>query len=784
MENQFLQKNDNFQLVDTIVMYLKYWQWFVLSIVVCCVLAYLYLQTVPKVYQRVAALQINEDSKPDAAVFGERSQFKAKVNVNNEIETLKSLHLAQEVVKRLNLDVSYMTKKGMKKVDLYTQSPVVALFPDSIDKTPLSFQLKLLPDNMVQLSDFVLGDSKIDQTIKVRLSEKTLTPAGNIIIFPSSHYSTDLQQPIEVSKSNIRTVSRMFAESLTVFLSSKENTVILLEMEDVSTQRAEDFLNTLISVYNENCLKAIVTALQFVNGKIVVAKNELDSIDSKLELFKRQNLVTDFRDAGSQNRKEYSDYSRKAQEAQTQINIAKSIQKDLKNVNKRWDLLPTNMGLNHQAIELSIAQHNDLIQKRNRLMVDSGEKNPVFVELNNSISSLRQSISQTIDNLIKTNTMQLKSFQSQADMITTQLASNPEQERELQSIELEQSIKKDVYLYLLKEREDKQMALVTTTNSQIISMPSGNSAPVRPKKMKIMLAAFMIGTGIPFSIIWGKNLINTTVRGKDLKDFPIPSLGTIPLVEITDSEKLILVESQDTNAINESFRSVRFELDRTCKPNLKVILFTSMEPGCGKTFISANIAKSFALAEKRIVLLDMDMRTASLSKFINSPDWGISDILRKHLYTPEGYNYDGFDIIPVGSMPPNPSELLMSDQLKPLIEKLRDEYDYVFIDSTPIDLFHDARIIGQYADLSIFVLSENYTDRRKLTELKNIFHNREFKNMRVILNCSEQQQPSEIYNAYYEKISKPQQSRLKEERYSTGLLLPKTQKTGRKSEID
>ena len=321
---------------------------------------------------------------------------------------------------------------------------------------------------------------------------------------------------------------------------------------------------------------------------------------------------------------------------------------------------------------------------------------------------------------------------------------------------------------LLKQREENEIALVTTTtNSRLISMPSGGSAPVKPKKVQIMLIVVMAGLGIPGSVIWGLSMINTAVRGKiDLSDFPVQSLGTIPLTKITDPKDLILVQPQGRGAINEAFRIVRTNLDFTCKPDLKVIMFTSMEPGCGKTFISANIAKSFSLTDKKIVLLDLDLRTASLSKFINSPVSGISDILSKtkdHLFIAEAQNYDGFDIIPVGSIPPNPSELLMSDQLKALIEKLKDEYDYIFIDCTPIDLVTDAVIVGQLADLSVFILRENYTDRRKLPDLINIFHSGKFKNMRVILNGSSEQQPSgKYYNAYYDKISKPQQPRLTE----------------------
>ena len=707
-------------------------------------------------------MYINGDSKYGTdAVFDERGQIRDKIDVDSEIEALRSPQLLQEVVKRLNLHINYKIN-GIKKVDLYAQSPVFVLFLNSIEQEPISFQLDIISDSIVQLSNFVLGEIKISQTIRTGLNEETSTPVGNIVILPTRHYSTEMQLPLEISKSRIINIAMFYARSLKVSLASRKKTMIHLTLEDVSQQRAEDFLNTLISVYNENWLseknQPVIATLRLLNEKIEAAKKDLDEIDDSLELFKRQYSVIDIRDAGWQARKEFSEYSGRAQVVQNQISVAKLIQKDLKDVNKRWELLPSNLVLNHQAIESSISLHNDLIQKRNRLIVDSGEKNPVLVELSNQISSLRQTILQTVDKLITTSNTQLRNLRSQAQKMSAQIDSYPEQERELQSLEREQSAKNDLYLYLLRQREENEMALLTAkTKSRLNGIPSGSSAPVKPQKYQIFLIAFIAGMGVPCSIIWGWNVVSPAVRGKiDLNNFPVQSLGTIPSVRITDPEKdMIQVHGHGRGAINEAFRIVRTKLDRTCKPVLKVILFTSMEPGSGKTFVTANIAKSFALAGKKIILLDLDMRTASLSKFINSPESGIANFLnnpKDRLFIADSDSYDGFDIIPVGAIPPNPSELLMSDHLESLIGDLKAEYDYVFIDCTSVDLVTDALIVEQYADLSVFVLRENCTNKRKLNELVNIFHSGEFKNMRVILNG---QPLKKYYNAYYDEVSKP-----------------------------
>ncbi len=770
MGNQMVSKNDDFQILHIGGKYFKYWPWFILSVILCCGLAFLYIKSTPKTYKRTAAVLINEDSKPDiSAVFsGHDDQYnKVKVNVNNEIEAFKSPQLTQEVVKRLRLNINYAKKEGLKKTDLYVLSPIIAAFPNSYEPGPFSFQVELLPDSMVVLSNFVQKGNSVFQSIKTKFNEVTSTPMGNIVISPSLHYSSDQNiMPIDVSKSDINAVAMGFSKALKISLSNKLNTVIDLEMEDVSIQRAEDFLNTMISIYQENWLteknQATITTLNIINERIPLIEQELKGIDSRLEQYKSKHLLTDTRDAASLYRKESSEYSGKILEVSNQITIAEYIQTYLNNNNKTANLLPTNTGLNNQAIESSIKQYNDQLLERNRLLVNSGENNPVIMNLNSSLQSLRQSIVQTVDNLITTLNLQLSGLQSQEGKMTVNIASNPGQERQLISIEREQNIKESLYLYLLQKREENEMALIVTkTNSRVISPPLGPMNPVKPQKVRVLLIALLAGIGLPGSIIWGRDAINTTIRDRnDLSALSAPLLGVVPEAKGTGKKGMLLVKENGRGAINESFRIMRTNLDFKLTPDMKVIQFTSMEPGAGKTFMAVNLAMSFALAGKKIVLLDLDLRTATLSRMIEYPELGISNMLSKmvmdeRFFIEKDYFYPGFDIIPAGPMPANPSELLMSDHLKTLIEKLKTVYDYVFIDCTPFDLVVDAAIVANLADFSIFVVREKHTDRRKLPELNNIYHSGKLKNMHIALNASKAEMPSEKYNAYYSKKIKP-----------------------------
>ena len=760
MENQFTSRIEDFQIVQLLEKYLKNWPWFVLSVILCLGLAFLYLKSTPKQYKRAAAVLIKDDYQQDITAAFSGNSYLINTNVSNELEAFKSPQLAQEVVRRLKLNISYVTKEGLRNIDLYTQSPIIAVFSDSHESEAFAFKVELLPDSVIVLSNFYQNNSKIQQSVKTRFNKETATPVGAVMISPSLYYSPDMSyRPINVSKNEINSLALKFAKAVVVSLSSKENTVVVLEMEDVSIQRAEDYLNTLINVYRENWVveknKGTISTLAFLNERIAITEQELTEIDSKLELYKRRNLVTDVRNAASMQMSQSLEYSGRIQEIRNQVSIAQSIQEYLNDNTKVSELLPNTTGVNNSALETSISQYNTLLTDRNRLSANSSELNPIIIERTKSLQSLRQSIINTVDNLVASLSVQLSGLQAQEARMTSNIASNPGQERHLISIDREQKIKESLYAYLLQQREENEMALVVSaTNLRVINPPVGDMIPVKPNKIKILLIVLIVGLGIPCGIILGYDFINVTIRDKkDLADLPAPLLGIIPKVHIEAENKMLMVQDHGRGAINEAFRILRTNFKFACPKDTKVIQITSLDPNAGKTFIALNLAMSFAVAGKKIALIDMDLRMASLSNLIGNPEKGTTYMLNGKTYDKaiikKDYFYPGFDIIPAGLVPPNPSELLMNDELAKLIEKLKVSYDYIFIDSTPIQPVADAIIVAQHADLSIFVVREQITDRRKLPELKNVFYGEKFKNMRLVLNGSVTETMSNKYNAYY-----------------------------------
>jgi capsular exopolysaccharide synthesis family protein len=362
---------------------------------------------------------------------------------------------------------------------------------------------------------------------------------------------------------------------------------------------------------------------------------------------------------------------------------------------------------------------------------------------------MRQSILHNVDNLITALSVRLSSLRSQESTLTANIVANPDKEKELTWIERELKTKEALYLYLLQQREENELARnVASTNFRVITPPTGSTAPFKPSKRKMFLAALIIGMAIPFGVITGWDVLNITVRNKnDMAQLPVPTLGVVPLAKKkSDKRGMLFVQDRGRDALNESFRIVRTNLELHCmQNNIKVIQFTSMESGSGKTFTSLNLAMSFALAGKKVALIDLDLRTAALSKYIDYQELGVSVTLNKlevddHFHVEKDYFHPGFDIIPAGPVPVNPSDLLTGENLKTLINGLRKTYDYIFIDVMHIGAVADAVIVGQIADLTVVVLRENYTNRRKLAEISTFSNSEKFKSICAILNCSNDQQ--------------------------------------------
>ena len=734
------ESGNELNLMDLLHICLTNWKWFVLSLVACMGLAYLYLLQAPRVYTRTASVMIKEDNKNGSMAndFGFSTDLTSlgfKNNVDNEVLVFKTYRLMEKVAERLHLDVSYTIQPRLRKIELYRQSPVLLSFPEAENSQTFALQATPLNENEVLLSDFVVTneqgkEQKIAEQVKATLKDTIATPVGKVVVNPSFYYTDQYYNtPIQVRKSNLEAVAKSYQNNLQTSLASKTSTIINLTLQDVSIARAEDVLNTLIAVYNEAAIddknQITVNTSEFIAERLVIIEKELGSVDADIEKFKQENRLTDITSESGMYLESTSRFQQEGVMVENQLTMAKYIREYLSDPKKASDLIPANTGISDANIEQQIAVYNETLLKRDRLISNSSNRNPVVMDLNNNLGAMKQTIIRAIDNLIVSLDIKSDNLRMQEEQITKRISAVPTQQKYVLSVERQQKIKEALYLFLLNKREENALTqAMTESNMRVLDEATGSSAPIAPKSAMILLAGFILGLAIPAGILWLRWANDTRVRSmKDVQDrTALPLLGEIPALE-KNQEKLVVKEGS-RDAVSEAFRILRANMDfmRGGDEHMQVLLFTSMNAGAGKTFISSNLAASLVLTHQKVVLLDLDIRKGTLGKQAGYHGEGITNYLSgkvtdvaKLICSDE--LVPGLDVIHAGPVPPNPAELLQSKRLDALITELRSRYDYILLDNVPAGLVADAQIVARLADLTICVIRAGVLDRRQIPAL-------------------------------------------------------------------
>ena len=760
------QPDDFLRIQDLLYLCLARWKWFVLSLMVTIGVATVYLLRTPAVYTRTASVLIKEDSKgksvsSDLESFSEFGLFQSGTNVNNELITFQSPALMTEVVKRLRLDMNYFVPgKFHRQVAYGLTLPVDVTINDLPENESAGFTLKIQPDGTLYLSDFIRNGTDLDEKdVKGSLLDSITTPLGKIIIHTTPNYVKGEAYTLYVGKSSLYNAVNSCSSNLSVSLNSEKASVIDLSFKDNSTQRAEDVLSMLISVYNENWVKdknqIAVSTSMFINERLGVIERELGNVDEDISSYKSEHLLPDVQAASSMYMAQSSEANAQILSLNNQLYMTRYIRNYLANDANRTQLLPANSGIESANIESQIAEYNKQLLQRNSLVANSSTENPLVVDMDQALASMRGAIIRSIDNQIVTLNSQIKSLRQTEQQTTSRIAANPTQAKYLLSVERQQKVKEALYLFLLQKREENELSQAFTAyNTRIVTPPHGSMLPTSPVHKNIFMVAFALGLLIPVVIIFMRENMNTRVRGrKDLENLTIPFIGEIPLFtrkkkgilgKKPQEVKAVVVKEGNRDIINEAFRVLRTNLEfMTGKDKTSnVIIMTSFNPGSGKSFLTMNIAMSLAIKGKKVLVIDGDLRHASASSYIDSPDKGLSDYLGgridnlDEIIVPDP-KHKSMDILPVGTIPPNPTELLFDERLKQTIDTVREQYDYVLIDCPPVELVADTQIIEKLADRTIFVVRAGLLERSMLSELEKIYDEKKYKNMSLILNGTE-----------------------------------------------
>ena len=766
-----INKNNAFQqeeqsdinLSDIWGMIWGYRWWYVLTLAICIVCAAFYLYKTPSTYSRSAKVIINEDAQDatlrDIANISGFAGQGSSVNVNNEVEAFSSPDLMKTVVERLGLQTSYVEHQFMRERELYNNSPIEMVVVEPLISSSFSFDVTKNEGNSFILKNFKAGGQELKKaSAEGNIGDTIVSPIGKIVLQPTA-YIDQWDKDITVTWINSAARAKAYSQRLKANVSGKQTSIVILSFNDNYPVRAENILNTLIDVYNDQWVhdknRAARNTTEFINERLVVIEQELGGIETDLKEYKEQNKLTDMQALSESYMQESSEYASKSFEVNNQLAIAQYIRDYLTEPANATAMIPANSGLTSGDIEKQIAEYNQIVLQRDKLISNSSEQNPLISDLTAAMQSIKTAIIRSIDNLLATLNLQAEKIKAQEDMIMARIASSSGQQMELLSIERQQKVKESLYIYLLQKREENEIAsLVNISNTRLIMSPTGSGVPVSPDKMTILLVAIILGMGIPFAVIFLSRIMDTTVANKkDLSGLSIPFLSEIPQMRSSLQRNLanigrhkfdnqncrVVVKKGSRNVINEAFRVLRTNLDMMLgkDSNGEAIMVTSFNPNAGKTFITMNMAASMALKGQKVLMMDLDLRKATLSKSMDKNNEGVvSYLIGKHDNLDKLIqNVDeNLDLLSVGTIPPNPAELLLSERFTEMLTFLKGKYRYIFLDCPPVEIVADTAIISQSADVSIFVMRSGIMDKRALPAVEELYHEKKYNRMAVVLN--------------------------------------------------
>lgn len=781
-------KIEEFSIQDFFQLCVSKWKWFLLSFLFFVGLATLYILRQQPVYEREEQILVkNQDNGGMGNLpssFSAMGLFSGNTDVNNELIALTSPALMYEVVERLGLDYNYVWKKLPHGITLYgTSLPVSANFKDIDLQGAASLRMELSKNGEVKLHRFVKytsdGKTKFDGEVTGKVDSDIKTPIGIVSIKKNPDFDfSDLFKKSDEVTINIWKQARQdavekYGEKLVGDLTDEDADVIDLSIKDVNVERAVDILNSILIVYNENWIsdknKITVATSQFINDRLQVIQQELGDVDQTIAKYQANTGTIGLEESTKLSLKKESEYEQSLIDVANKLAIVEYIRDYLVDPKNKYNLLPANLGTDGPEEDYQIKAYNELLLERNNLVNNSSEQNPLVGEYDAKLTAMHSAILKGINTNIRTLQTGLSSARKEIAKVEGSMESTPGKILPLLSESRQQKVKESLYLFLLEKREENELSQkFTADNLRIITPPMGSLKPVAPKKGLIIIIALFIAVGLPTTIFYFSEVLNTKVRGKkDLENVKMPFAGEIPHVgkkrklKLDGKGKLIgkkeekapisVVAEGKRDVVNEAFRVIRSNIDFMAGKDkgCQVVLITSFNPGSGKSFISYNLGLSFAIKHKRVLLIDCDLRHGSSSMYVGMPKKGLSDYLTENTDNWEELvkvapgNQD-LRIMPIGKMPPNPAELLENGRLDKLIEQAKREYDYVLLDCPPVNIVVDTNIVGRLADRTLFVVRAGLLDRSALKELNELYEEKKFKNMSVILNGTEA-----IHSRYY-----------------------------------
>lgn len=748
--------NNKETIVNLFELYISKWKLILLCLILAVAIAFIKIRYSTFLYEANATIKLKEDE--NSRTLSEISALQNGMfsntlpNVADEIEVIKSRSIIADVVRDLKLNISYFVSGKVKQEEVYVNPPMnIAFFVNDsiIENTNESLFIKVLSEQEFELSkvntnqilEFTNGE-----TTKHNFGDRVEGKFGDFILTPNlGTYGSEAGTYVEIRIKPLNSIVENYLESIKISTTEKSN-VIRLTLKESLKEKARLILNKVIEKYNDDVVsdkdKIVKATSDFITNRLNVVSNELEQVDFTAEKLQKDNRLTALASQSNIFLESERATESKIRETSNQLQLVEFMTDRLENNESDSDLLPADIGIADSDVAQITKSHNELVLQRDRILKNSSEKNPTVINLNNQINALKANLDRSLSNIRRANQITLDNLNREESRIRGQIYSAPTKERQFRDIKRQQDIKESLYLYLLQKREETAISLgMSTANAKVIDLAYTSENPVSPKKNVIYLAAILLGLFVPVSLIYAQDVLDTKVHSKDdvIKLVKAPFIGDIPKSE----RKIKLVGKVDYSPKAEAFRIIRtnveFMLQKVDKP-CKTVFITSTTAQEGKSHTTTNLASSFSYSEKKVLLVETDIRVPRVNDYLElEPDKGLTDYISNRKLsiadvTIKVKDNPYLDVIPSGSIPPNPAELLMSERVKDLFEDAQKQYDYIIVDTAAVGLVTDTLIISDFADLFIYVVSADNIDKRQLHIAQTMYEEGRLPNMTVLLN--------------------------------------------------
>ena len=743
------------------------WQWFLLSLIICVCGALIYLRYAEPVYKVSARMLIKDETRKRAtnqmlAGVEDLGFLTNSTGIDNEVEVLRSRVLLRDVVKDLKLYTEYRSEGRINKKIVYQTQPIIVdLDPQHLDSLDFNLLEKTqwlkmkvwregktyflsgsVMENKKELKTFIRKTDSLPTTVRTEYGTVTMTRNAGREYEEGKVYNVTIHPPMQVATE--------YLKNLTIEPTSKLTSIAMLTLSDKNYRRGMDVLRQLNICYNRQANadknEVALRTEEFINDRMAKINDELGSTESEIQKFKQQNAMTTLSDA-TQSVQMSNQFSAQLSQANAQLQMLDYLREYVNNPKNQYEIIPSNVGLTDGASTSLINSYNQAVQDRNRLLKAASEQAPQVQTLTATIEELQSSIKTALLQARKSADIQRQGIQNQYAMFQGRISAAPLQERVLTQVGRQQDVKSTLYMLLLQKREENSIALAATAdNGKLIDEPL-YEGKISPKNLLVLLGALILAFLIPGLCLWVLSLFRYKVEGHEdvarLTDLPI--ISDVPVASENVKQKAgIVVQANKNNQIDEIFRGMRTNIQFMLQGDQKVILFTSSTSGEGKTFNAANLAVSFALLGKKVILCGLDIRKPALGRLFGVHDRfeGVTSLLTldkvtKAALTKEirqsGVN-DNLDLLLAGPVPPNPTELLARENFGAIAKMLREMYDYVIFDTAPVGLVSDTLQIGQHADITVFVCRADYTPKSSFGLINNITKEGKLPNPCVVIN--------------------------------------------------